>query len=67
MFARQAMQSNARFVVDGMDNRVWQKYGRAPSAAFVIDQAGRIVLRQPWVEPVALDEVLARLTTTTSD
>ncbi len=60
-FARQAMQSNARFLVDGMDNAIWQAYGRAPSAAFVIDQQGRVVLRQPWVEPRELSEVLERL------
>lgn len=49
-------------VVDTIQDRSWQSYGSAPSAAFVIDASGRIVLRQPWVEPdgirQALDELL---------
>ncbi len=49
-------------VVDNMNNEIWQAYGRAPSAAFVIDRDGRIVLRQPWVDPIgirgALDQLL---------
>lgn len=59
-----AMQSNAVFLIDDLDNRVWQQYGRAPSAAFLIDSDRRVVLRQPWVEPdalgAAIDELLAR-------
>lgn len=51
-------------VIDGMDNLTWQTYGSAPSAAFVIDTDGLIVLRQPWVEPrgirAALDKLLGR-------
>lgn len=51
-------------VVDTIQDRSWQRYGSAPSAAFVIDASGRIVLRQPWVEPdgirQALDQLLQR-------
>ena len=39
------------YVVDNMNNEIWKAYGRAPSAAFVIDQSGVIALRLPWVDP----------------
>ena len=49
-------------VVDGMDELAWRSYGSAPSAAFVVDSQGNVVLSQPWVEPdgirKALDELL---------
>jgi len=49
-------------VVDTMDNRVWKSYGRVPSAAFVINRQGKVVLKQPWVVPkgiaAKLDELL---------
>jgi hypothetical protein len=54
---------DSRFLVDSMDNAVWQQYGAAPSAAYVIDLQGNIYLRQPWVDPKeirkALIEILA--------
>jgi len=50
-------------VVDTMDNKVWKSYGRAPSAIFVVNREGKVVLKQPWVYPygikVMLDELLA--------
>ncbi|MDH3749054.1 MAG: redoxin domain-containing protein [Gammaproteobacteria bacterium] len=54
---------DSRFLVDGMDNAVWQQYGAAPSAAYVLDLRGNIYMRQPWVYPreirEALNEILA--------
>lgn len=50
-----------RILVDGMDDRTWSNYGAAPSAAFVIDSNGRIVLAQPWVEPDGIRAALDRL------
>lgn len=51
-------------VVDNMNDEVWKNYGRAPSAAFIIDQGGRIALRLPWVDPLpirqTLDEILSK-------
>jgi hypothetical protein len=53
---------DSRFLVDGMDNAVWQQYGAAPSAAYVLDLHGNIHLRQAWVNPGeirrALNEIL---------
>lgn len=55
---------DSRFLVDSMDNAVWQQYGAAPSAAYVLDLQGKIYLRQPWVYPKeirrALNEILAK-------
>ena len=48
-------------VVDGMDNSVWKTYGAAASPAFVIDRSGRIVLKQPWVDPKEIRRVLNEL------
>lgn len=48
-------------VIDNMNNEIWKSYGRAPSAAFVIDQTGRIALRLPWVNPVPIRKVLDEL------
>ncbi|MFK8015388.1 MAG: deiodinase-like protein [Gammaproteobacteria bacterium] len=59
--AQQAMQSNALFVVDNLDNNVWQRYGGAPSAAFLIDTERRVVLSQPWVDPEPLADAIDAL------
>jgi len=45
-------------VVDNMNNEIWRAYGRAPSAAFVIDQSGKIALRLPWVDPKEIANAL---------
>ncbi len=48
-------------VVDNMNNEIWKAYGRAPSAAFVIDASGKVALRQPWVNPREIADTLDRL------
>jgi len=48
-------------VVDNMNNEIWKAYGRAPSAAFVIDKQGKIALRQPWINPREIKAVLDQL------
>lgn len=48
-------------VVDGMENKTWQSYGRAPSAAFVINREGKVVLKQPWVYPDGIARALNNL------
>ncbi len=60
-WSRQRLQRQDRVLVDGMDDHGWRTYGAAPSAAFVIDAQGRIVLRQPWVEPRGIRAELQRL------
>lgn len=48
-------------VVDGMENRAWRSFGAAPTAAFVLDGQGNVVLTQPWVEPDGIRAALDRL------
>ena len=48
-------------VVDNMNNEIWKAYGRAPSAAFVIDAGGNIALSLPWVDPKAIAATIDRL------
>ena len=52
---------NYPMVVDNMNDEIWKSYGRAPSAAFVIDQTGRIALRLPWVDPKPIRKTLDEL------
>ena len=48
-------------VIDNMNDAVWKAYGRAPSAAFVIDQSGVIALQLPWVDPKPIANTLDEL------
>jgi hypothetical protein len=58
---RTLLVSTPEYLVDGMDNAAWRSYGRAPSAAFLIDREGRVRLHQPWVEPKGLDKAIEQL------
>lgn len=51
----------APVLIDNMDNKVWNLYGKAPAAAYVIDTRGKIVLRQAWVNPDGIHEVLEQI------
>lgn len=61
--AYELMELDSRFLIDDMENSVWQQYGAAPSAAYVLDLEGTVRLRQPWVDPSeirkTLDEILS--------
>ena len=48
-------------LVDDVDNEVWRAYGGAPSAAFVLDREGRVALRQVWIDPAEIRDVLRSL------
>lgn len=48
-------------LIDDMNDSVWKAYGRAPSAAFVIDKNGDIALQLPWVDPKPIASVLDQL------
>jgi hypothetical protein len=48
-------------VVDPAGDPGWSALGRAPSAAFVVDAAGRVVARQVWVDPKELRSILLEL------
>ncbi|MBI1953701.1 MAG: redoxin domain-containing protein [Candidatus Omnitrophica bacterium] len=55
------LKSPVPVLVDGMDNAAWETFGRAPNAAYLVDYAGKIHLRQGWFEPVAMEEALLAL------
>lgn len=48
-------------LVDAMSNDTWVKLGRASSPAFVVDQQGRVILRQVWLNPKAIEQTLDQL------
>lgn len=62
IYAKDAMDLETLVLIDGMDNAVWDAYGRGGAPAYVIDSEGRIVHRRVWIEPdeirVALDQLL---------
>jgi len=60
-WSRRALERDDRVIVDVMDNTTWRNYGAAPSAAFVLDAQGHVVLRQPWVEPDGIRRALRQL------
>ena len=60
-FSIKQMHSNARFLIDSMNNTGWQAYGRAPSAAFLINTEGNVRFRQVWIEPKRLEEEIKLL------
>jgi len=62
-WTRSAIDHAGTFLVDTMDNAAWSSLGRAPSAAWVIDQHGTIQLAQPWVEPDGIARALEDLLT----
>ncbi|MEM8960764.1 MAG: hypothetical protein AAGD38_04735, partial [Acidobacteriota bacterium] len=51
-------------LVDDDGDTMWNGWGRAPSAAFVLDAEGRVILSQPWVDPGGLREALESLLAT---
>lgn len=57
----QRLELDAAVLVDGMDDAAWEAFGAAPSPAFVLDTDGRVVLRQVWVDPGELRQVLRSL------
>ncbi len=60
-WSTQALERRDLVVVDAIDDLTWQRYGSAPSAAYIIDLEGNIALRQPWVEPKGIRRVLEQL------
>ncbi len=60
-WSTQRLERDDLVIVDAMDNATWRHYGAAPTAAFVIDTDGTVVLRQPWIEPEGIRRTLQRL------
>ena len=60
-WSSEALENRSSVLVDNMSDAGWKAFGRAPSAAFVIDEKGHVVLRQVWVEPSAIRRALRQL------
>lgn len=45
-------------LVDGLNDAVYNTYGRAPNGAFVIDAQGRLIFRGTWADHRKIDHVL---------
>ncbi len=61
--SHETLQIAYPMVTDRMDNSIWQAYGAASSPAFVIDRNGHIALKQVWLNPKGIEQVLDRLLT----
>lgn len=59
--SRRKLELSQIMLTDALDDAVWRAYGAASSPAFVLDPAGRVVLRQVWLEPQAIGRELRRL------
>jgi hypothetical protein len=45
-------------LIDEMDNSGWERFGKAPNAAYLIDSKGKVRFRQGWFDPVNLERAL---------
>lgn len=61
MAAQMAKTTELTVVVDDIDERVLDKYGAVPNAAFVIDKDGTMVFRQTWADSRKIEKVVDRL------
>ena len=48
-------------LLDGMDDKVFDAYGKAPNGAYVIDADGRLVFRATWADSRKMEEIVDRL------
>ncbi|MBK9422515.1 MAG: redoxin domain-containing protein [Flavobacteriales bacterium] len=48
-------------LLDGMDDKVFNAYGKAPNGAYVIDADGRLVFRATWADSRKIEEIVDRL------
>ncbi len=45
-------------LVDGMDNGIWEAYGKRPNSLFLIDTDGVVQLKQFWADAAQLQQTL---------
>ena len=56
-----AAMTNLPVLLDGMDDKVFNAYGRAPNGAYVIDADGRLVFRATWADSRKIEEIVDHL------
>ena len=52
---------NIPVLVDGLDDRVLDSYGRAPNAAYVVDADGNLVFRGTWADSRKIEYIIDTL------
>ena len=57
---RDALSLDIAIVIDDMDNRVWEAYGAAPNAAYLIDSDGKVIARQGCFDPSTFGQSIER-------
>lgn len=45
-------------LVDGLDNKVLEAYGRVPNGAYVIDADGKLIFRGTWADSRKIEQIL---------
>lgn len=45
-------------LVDGLDDKVLNAYGRVPNGAYVIDEEGRLIFRGTWADSRKIEQIL---------
>lgn len=45
-------------LVDGLDNKVLEAYGRVPNGAYVIDADGKLIFRGTWADSRKVEQIL---------
>ena len=58
---RDAMKLNVNVLVDGLDNKVTDAYAGNPNRGYVLDAEGKVVSRQPWIDPQETGKALEKL------
>ena len=48
-------------LVDGMDDAVFNAYGRAPNSAYVVDKEGHLIFRGTWADDRKVEHILDTL------
>lgn len=51
-----------QIVVDGMDNAIWEAYGKRPNSGFIIGEDGTVIDKQFWIDAQRMSAMLAQLT-----
>lgn len=45
-------------LVDGLDNKVLNAYGRVPNGAYVLDETGRLIFRGTWADSRKIEQII---------
>lgn len=56
--ARSDLNIQPLIALDDMENSTWNKYGKAPNAAYLVGTDGRIKLRQGWFDADRFEKAL---------